>query len=406
MRRVLIFLVLALVVGGAVGTLMSRDPGYVLLSYAGMSLETSLWFALVVLVVVYFILRLVVRVVAGLLRGGAGIQAWQQNRRARNAQERTLRGLLLAAEGDWTGARKTLVSVAEQAATPLVNYLVAARAANELGDGADRDALLQKAGDSTPNSAPAVAFARAELQVMAEQYPAAVATLLSLKDSAVGQARVLQMLTRCYEQQGDWPALLTLAPELERRRALSAEALRSGLRRWWIGFFTGRAATADETTERLLQQWQSTGKDLRADPELILAETEALAIRADAGAAEANLRKALNENWHEQLVARYGRLRSTQVDRQLNAAEGWLKGHPNDPVLLLSLGRLALMNSDRTKAREYFEASLQLQRSAAVYAELGRLSVATGDSVRGAELLSQAVEMSGQLLELPAEPAG
>ena len=60
MRRVLIYLVIALVVGGAVGTLMSRDPGYVLVSYADMSLETSLWFALLALIVGYFLLRFII----------------------------------------------------------------------------------------------------------------------------------------------------------------------------------------------------------------------------------------------------------------------------------------------------------------------------------------------------------
>ena len=60
MRRVLTYLVVALVVGGAVGTLMSRDPGYVLVSYENMSLETSLWFALLALIVGYYLLRVVI----------------------------------------------------------------------------------------------------------------------------------------------------------------------------------------------------------------------------------------------------------------------------------------------------------------------------------------------------------
>lgn len=390
MRRVLIYFVLALVAGGALGTLMTRDSGYVLLTYAGMSLETSLWFALLMLIALYFVLRLVIRIGAGLMRGGAGIQSWQQNRRARNAHERTVRGLLLAGAGDWSGARKTLAAVASQADVPLVNYLVAARAANELGDTTDRDALLQKAGESTPDSTLAVACAQAEMQMAARQYKQAATTLLAVKDTA-GQVRALQMLVQCYEQQAAWPELLMLASELERRRAVAPETLRAGLKRWWLGFFRNRGASADETTQRLMEQWRNAGKDLRGDPELILAEVEALVQSGDTAAAEDRLRRALGESWHADLIARYGRLRSPQVDRQLGAAEGWLKGHPNDPVLLLALGRLALLNADQTKARDYLEASLNLARSAEVSGELGRLYVASGDHVRGAELLAQAV---------------
>ena len=97
MRRALIYLVVALIVGGAVGTLMSRDPGYVLVSYENMSVETSLWFALLALIVGYFLLRVVIGLLMRLIRTGAGVAAWQQNRRARVAQARTVRGLLLAA---------------------------------------------------------------------------------------------------------------------------------------------------------------------------------------------------------------------------------------------------------------------------------------------------------------------
>jgi uncharacterized protein HemY len=47
------------------------------------------------------------------------------------------------------------------------------------------------------------------------------------------------------------------------------------------------------------------------------------------------------------------------------------------------------MNSDQAKAKEYFEASLNLRRDGEVNDELGRLYVATGDHARGAELLAQ-----------------
>ena len=135
-----------------------------------MSLETSLWFALLALIVGYFLLRIAIGLLMRLIRTGAGVAAWQQNRRARVAQARTVRGLLLAGEGDWAGARKALAADAETVDLPLVNYLGAARAANEIGDAADRDALLQKASESTPGATLAVGLTQAELQIAAQQY--------------------------------------------------------------------------------------------------------------------------------------------------------------------------------------------------------------------------------------------
>ena len=131
MRRLLTFVVLAVVIGGAMGTLMSRDPGYVLITYADMSFETSLWFALLALIAIYFLLRLGIAVWTRLLRGGAGVANWRQDRRARTAQANTVRGLVLVGEGDWVGGRKALLNAAEDAATPLINYVGAAHAAKQ-----------------------------------------------------------------------------------------------------------------------------------------------------------------------------------------------------------------------------------------------------------------------------------
>ena len=49
MKSGLLLLAIAIVLGGLVGMLVVQDPGYVLVSYADMALETSLWFALMLL---------------------------------------------------------------------------------------------------------------------------------------------------------------------------------------------------------------------------------------------------------------------------------------------------------------------------------------------------------------------
>jgi len=121
--------------------------------------------------------------------------------------------------------------------------------------------------------------------------------------------------------------------------------------------------------------------------------------------AEATLAKALRQDWNEALVALYGRVRVERTERQIGAAEAWLKARPNDPALLLALGRIMLANRDWAKAREYLEASLKHRRDAETYAELGRLCLAMGERPRAAELLSQAVTLGGQLPELPLPDA-
>jgi HemY protein len=405
-RRALIYLVVALVVGGAVGTLMARDPGYVLVTYRDMSFETSLWFALFALIGGYLILRVVVWIGVRIMRSGAGVAAWQQNRRSRIAVERTTRGLVLIGEGDWNGARKALLADAENVDSSLINYLGAARAANEIGDSEQRDALLQQAAESTAGSTLAVALIRAELQMAAGQVREAVETLLAAKSGSPNHPRVLRLLAECYERSGDWGELLALAPELHRRGGMPADQWHASLRRWAIGFFQHPpAGAAAEVAQQLIDQWNALDKDVRSDPELIAACVSAL-LDVDANAAaESTLSKALKQDWHDNLVALYGRVRLEPADRQIATAEGWLKARPNDPTLLLALGRIALSMRDWTKAREYLEASLKQRRSAEVYGELGRLCLAVGERARATELLAQAVELDGRLPKLPLPDA-
>ncbi len=57
MKLGLLLVVVAVVLGGLIGTLVVRDPGYILVSYADMAVETSLWFGLLVLLALYLLIR-------------------------------------------------------------------------------------------------------------------------------------------------------------------------------------------------------------------------------------------------------------------------------------------------------------------------------------------------------------
>ena len=120
------------------------------------------------------------------------------------------------------------------------------------------------------------------------------------------------------------------------------------------------------------------------------------------GEAESTLSKALKQEWNDELVALYGRLR---VERRRSAActppRVGSKRAPTTPRCCSRWVALRLANRDWAKAREYFEASLKQRRSAEVYGELGRLCLAMGERPRAAELLAQSLDMSGELPALP-----
>ena len=377
-----------LVLGGLLGLFMARDPGYLALAYDGAVLETSLWFGLLLLVVAYVAVRLLLWTVGRLLRGRGLFTAW----RARAAQRQTNRGLLLLEQGDWPQAKRLLVNAAGNVAAPAINYLNAARAAQELGAWDERDALLDQAKQQDALAAPAAGLASADLRMAAGQWREALESLRELQARAPKHPRVLERLWRCHEALEDWQALIELAPALRKAEAADAEALNAMERRAWC-----RRLTAADG----LKAWEKRPKALKDDPDLALAAALGGQAAGDAAGAESLLREALGRNWRDDLVNLYGRLKSPAPDHQLATAERWLEDRPDDGELLLAAGRLALMNANWPKAQRYFEASLGRKPSPECRAELGRLLIALGEARRGGELLTQAAGTPNGLPELP-----
>ena len=303
---------------------------------------------------------------------------------------------MLMAEGRWAEARKLLVVAAAEGGTPLINHLTAARAAHEMGDTRGRDDLLRKAHESTPGSRFAVGLTQAELQKEAGQWEQSLATLLQLKSTAPRHPQVLSMLCRVYRELGDWQALVELLADVKKAKVFNDEAFDSLQRQAW-------AARLSQAGADVMQVWESVPKEVKRDPEVVAACAKALLAGQAGDEAEIVLRTALVQAWNEELVSLYGRVQGADTGRQLVVAESWLKERPNDPQLLLALGRISLMNGEWAKAREYFETSLRLHRSGEIYAELGRLCIALGEQERGGEYLAQAV---AGLPDLPLPATG
>ncbi len=391
MKLGLLVLAIAVVLGGLVGTLVVRDAGYVLVSYDDFAVETSLWFAVLMLLGLYFLIRFTVFLSTRLLRGGGNFGTWNRRRKVRGARQQTVQGLLLMAEGQWAEAKKLLVTAATEVRSPLINYLNAARAAHELSDVEGRDDLLRKAHETTPGSRFAVALTQAQLQMSIGQWEQCLATLLQLRSEAPKHNLVLTMLASCYEELHEWQALIEMVPVLKKTKALATDEIdRLQLLAW-----THRLEAEKTDLETV---FGSIPKELRRRSTLVVHYAQMLLANGNVRQAETVVHTALEQTWDDALVELYGWIVSNDVARQLIVAEAWLKARPNDAGLLLCLGRICLMNQQWAKAREYLEVSLRLLRNPAVYGELGRLCSALGDVSRGSEYLSQAL---GDLPELP-----
>ncbi|MEB0006947.1 heme biosynthesis protein HemY [Pseudomonas sp. MH9.2] len=408
MKRAYLILFGVIVVAALIGVAISEHSGYVLIAYQNFRYESSLWATLALLVVIWLVVFLLRALFNLLTASGGVVNPWSRYNRSRRVQLAIEQGQMDLAEGRWASAQRHLQRAAEAERQPLLYYLGAARAANELGRYEDCDNLLERALERQPQAELAIALSHAQLQQDRSDIEGALVTLQAMHDRHPHNAQVLRQLQRLYQQRGDWSALIRLMPELRKDKVLPPSELAELERRAWgenLSLAAQRGEEGEAGLQSLNKAWQQLTSAQRQEPPLVLAYAEQLRqLSADAEAEEV-LRTALKRDYNSHLARLYGLLRGRDPARQLQTAEGWLKSHPNDPSLLLTLGRLCLQSSLWGKARDYLESSLGQQRNPEACAELARLLAQLGETERSNQLFQEGLGMLDERLLARPLPA-
>jgi len=357
--------------GAGIGVVLSRDSGYVLLSFGNYTVEMSLALLLLLLAALFGALYFGIRLMVRTLHLPQDVRSWKQRRGSRLAQQAMTRGLLEMSEGNWHSAERRLVRFADRSETPLLNYLAAARAAQLQGAHDRRDSYIRLAHDAMPSADVAVSLTQAELQLADHQLEQALATLKHLRSVAPKHNYVLRQLRRLYEQLGDWEHLRELLPELRRRKVEDEADLQRLEIRTHHALLEHAFLAGDP--QRLAMAWADVPRGLREAPQLLGDYAGYLQETGQGMKAEQLLRDALRKQWDSGLVETYGLLETSEPGRQLSQLEKFLADHPDDPTLLLTLGRLSLRAQLWGKARGYLEACIGRNGPPQAYRELGQL---------------------------------
>ncbi|MCY4427270.1 MAG: hypothetical protein OXC05_09610 [Halieaceae bacterium] len=398
MRRRFIAVMAVLLIAVAGMTLIKVDPGYVLVSYGLFTLESSLWVALLILMVVALLIYFLVRLLRGVLLSGGSIFRWWGNRRIEQARKLTLQGVLSYLRGDWSKARRSLLQAVEVSPEPAVNYLLAARASVHLNEieKAEECYLELEAAGADPQ---ALALSRARESLHARRYSQAATALESLTEPPKGNVLWLTTLKDAYVGAERWAALAELLPQLKKCAVLDAGAHRELALRVQRNLLLEAGRKGVPALE---SAWSACPDELRREGEIAACYAAQLLANQAHADAEKLLQKSLKKDWHPQLVRLYGLTPGRDANRQLQLAESWLQDYPEDAEFLLCLGRLALRNKLWGKARSYFETSHRLKPSSETCAELARLLFSLGEREISAQYYREGLLLREQgLPELP-----
>jgi HemY protein len=379
MRSVVVLLIIFLL-SVFCGLKIAEDPGFAFFSYQNWSVEMPLWLAVVGLLVVFFFGYWLVQLVDGVDFSLYRFRNWRRLRKKTRSYSKTNRGLVELVEGNWQSAEDYLIEGIAQSDAPLINYLAAAKAAHERGAYDKRDAYLRTAHDVAPHAELAIGLTQARLLFEQGQLEQALATLGHLRTIAPKHKVVLKLLERVYVRLGDWQELLKLLPNLRKAKLLDAIELEIFEKNIYLELLhSGDAKKGGELSTRAA--FRALPRKFQKDPELICAYAKLMLPYPEAAnELEVLLSRVISQQWNADAVRLYGLLPLTNPTKELTKAEGWLrKSYPDQAVLLLTLGRLAMRCQLWGKARDYYENSLRLEVVPETFVEYGKLLEKLGE---------------------------
>lgn len=374
------------------GLLAHEDSGYVLFGRGYDTLEMSLSFFLVLLILSYFFGYILVRFIFRTWTMPEQLKQWRRIQQAEKARKISLKGLVNLSQGQWKKAERFLTRAVKNSDMPLLNYLSAAKAAQKQNAPERRDHYLAQAYQSMPEADFSVKLTQAELQFAYGQNEQALATLVHLHRLSPKHPHIMVLLSQLYQQLKSWEDLRQLLPQLRKHTVFPEKELLEIEKETYTALI--QQANKNSDADKLQQLWKNIPRELKKDADLLEIYCNKLIQIEQNDEAETILRNALRKEWQPKLVKQYGLVKSSQLEKQLSFAESLSKDHDNHPILLLTLGRLCMYNDLWGKARAYLEASIGNKELAETYKELGLLMEYLNESKLAAEYFKKGLFLS------------
>jgi len=366
----LIWIAIILAAAAWVGAQLESDPGIVIVRAAGWRIDIPLWLAGFTLLFGLLAFHYMLKLYNWIFHSSYFVGDYAHKRRTRRARRLTHQGFIELAEGDWHKAEKHFLQGAQNSEVPLLNYLSAAKAAQEQGDAKRRDKYLKIAHETTEGADIAIGLTQAKLQYQQGQYEQSLATVKHLLSLAPNHPHILKLLKSIYLQLKDWVQLLSLLPVLRKHKVITAEEENTLEKQMFIHLLEEYKL---DSGRDITDIWQKIPKRLQLEPGIVYPYAQFLNETGNTLDFESLLRQTLKRNWSEELIRLYGMAQYPEKQIPLEQAESWLRTHQDSPNLLLTLGRLCVQSQLWGKAQRYLEASLKFAPTPEVYAALGIL---------------------------------
>lgn len=383
--RNLIKLGLVLVLATALASLALFDNGQISMVWHDWVIETSITFALAAVFILFSLLYLIVRLALNLISLPHFLKKRRQFIQYAKGEALMSKGLLALEYGDWKTAEKQLIKTAKKSDAGLVHYLNAAKMAHNQGAFARRNQYLEEARKRFPEEY--IVIGLVESRLLQQESPALAETILAELQAQNPRDKVLLAeYAHILGVQKKWLLLEVLLPQLKKFKALPKEEIVT----IELSIQAGKLMASDDLVG-LESVWFNLPQSLQKQPQVLAEYVEKRFAWGEEGNLAHLIEQALAKRWDDRLAYQYGRIQLGPAFERLRKAEIWSKKYPNNPVLLLTLGRLACMSQLWGQGQYFLKQSLSLQPEVETYHALAMCYEAEGQTDEAALIYKEAI---------------
>lgn len=386
-----IIAIFALAVG--VVAIARYNTGYLLLVLPPYRIELSLNLLLVLLLVAFTVGYFLVRMVSGTLRLPAQVREYRVASRRQKARATLLEALQEFFAGRYARAEKAAASSIELGEHAALCAVLAARAAHELRAFERRDAYLGQAAKLTTDDDAIRVVTEVELLLDQRRFQEALTLLKSLPNK---HTAALRLELKAQQLAKNWEQVLALVDQLEKRNVFDTGQAEQ-IRHYAQAENLKRKALDSRALE---EAWQRVPARQKANTRIAAAAAQCFAAVGGGAQACRIIEGSLDAVWDSELIGLYAESEGEAL-RQIERAEAWLKLHPRDAALLLTLGRLCARRELWGKAQSYLEASIAIEPTYTAHLALAQLQERLGNADGARRHYRESLELAvGQLRQI------
>lgn len=361
--RILCYL-LFLVSATWLGLHLSQQPGYILINYSNINIETSLWFALLLAIALFIALYLVLAALKDIWRTATRLGTSSEHKKL----ELAIAAITSASYENWPATEKALHKYASG------NNLLARVALSYIKSQYDlmgSIAELQQLYLKHPEHGKFILLVKAYIYFSYNKYNDAVCTIECLAPKDRNTDYFNYILIKCYYQIGDAANIKELLPKCSKILP-AAEYHEISLY-----YYMAELRSKDENLNAI---WKKIPETFKQEHRCLLIYIKALSKSGEKTAAQKLLLKYIPSRWDAALLQEY--IIITPKPEAITQMTRWHEQNKQEPSLLMALARLhlehqALATSFYQKALTITHDNSTLFEIIAYYIEINNISEAT-----------------------------